>query len=178
MASLTSSVIRSNSANGHSPFSGSMQTGCPWRSAQTAEELHMAISLGALAVRRSRYPNADWNSLKAFSIGSDFAASLRAHNCGGTQNFSNTTFDLCARIIADVGAAKVYPMGRPQQEQRARDKAGALRSQITTGNPALRLLLWETSAQFEFANVGVKKELFIEEGRQSSTVSVDLSAVI
>jgi hypothetical protein len=149
-----------------------------WRSAHTAEEIHMAISLGALALRRLSDPDADWNSLKAFSIGSEFAASLRDHNCGGTQNFSNTTFDLCARIIAGVGAAKVSAMGKPQQDRRVRDNAGALRSHITTGNPALRLLLWETPTQLELANVGVKKALYIEAGQQSSAASVDLSALI
>lgn len=149
-----------------------------WRSAQTAEELHLAISLGALALRRSRFPGANWNSLRPFSIGSEFMASLREHDCGGTQNYSNTTFDLCARIIANIGAAKVSAMGRPQQDRRTRDHAGALRSHITTGNPALRLLLWETSTHLELANVGVKKALYIEPGQQSPTASVDLSALL
>ncbi|WP_454746550.1 hypothetical protein [Ciceribacter selenitireducens] len=149
-----------------------------WRSAQSAEELHMAISLGGLALRRLKYPGANWDSLRAFSLGSEFAMSLRQHNCGGTQNFSNTTFDLCAQIIADIGLAKISPMGRPQQKLRASDNARAFRSHITTGNPALRLLLWETAAGLEFANVGPKKELYIETGRQSLTASVDLSALL
>lgn len=149
-----------------------------WRLGSSSDDLHLAVSLGALAMRRGMFPHASFADLKTFSIGSDFFASLEPHQCGRGQNFSNTTFELCAQIVADIGIAAFHEMGAPQQERRAADNAGAFRSQITTGNPALRLMFWETQEGIEFANVGNKKDLEIEPGDIASSVRVDLSNVL
>lgn len=148
-----------------------------WRHSQSAEDLHMAVSLGALALRRTMHPDADVTNLKPFSIGSEFLSSLAQHNCAGTQQFSSTTFELCAQIIADIGIASIEEMGRPHQEKRRRDNAGAHRTHITGGNPALRLMHWQTATEIEFANVGLKKALHIEIGAAGEQKSVDLTGV-
>ncbi len=149
-----------------------------WQCSRTGQEAHMAISLGALALRKSMFPSATINDLKPFSIGIDFIPSLQAHQCARAQNFSATTFELCSQIVADIGVANPQPMGRPQQEIRPRDSAGAYRSHINGGGQALRLMYWQTPSEIEFANVGNKKELVIEQGVAGSQVRSKIGFVL
>lgn len=135
-----------------------------WRTANTDDDVYFAITLGALAIARLARPGATIADLVEFSIGSEFLSSLNRHSCGKTQRFSMTTFERCARIVADYATAGVQPMGRPRQTVRAKDDALACRSHITKKGLALRLMHWKLPSKIEFANVGVKKELRIEDG--------------
>lgn len=149
-----------------------------WAHARDGDSLHLAITLGALSLLRAQDPTASTANLRKFSIGSEFFDSLLQHDCSGTQNFSSTTFHLCARIIANVGGVAPQPMGRPDQTLRERDDAGAFRTHITSSGLALRLMHWNTGHDIEFANVGVKHALVIASGANRGRSDIDMSFII
>jgi len=140
-----------------------------WSKAETPDDLYLAVLSGSFHLRRAKIPNATIDGLRSFSIGSAFQESLLAHECGGTQRFSSVAFDVCCRVVANIDAISVGTMGRPKQTLRSWDKAAGHRTQITTGNPSLRLMHWEKNGAIEFSNVGTKKALFIAEGTRSTT---------
>jgi hypothetical protein len=149
-----------------------------WRSASTAAELHLAISLGALAMRRQRVPNASIDQIKLFSIGSRFLESLNDHECRLRQKYSPATYERCIQVVANIGAATSRPMGKPKQTRRPSDGAAAFRTHITEGGLALRLMHWQTATDIEFSNVGVKKALMIESGEIPMRTAIDLTTVL
>ncbi|WP_162950188.1 hypothetical protein [Rhizobium jaguaris] len=149
-----------------------------WKAARSPEELHMAITLGALAVRRSMHPESGLEDLLTFTVGTEFAASLITHQCGGSQNYSSTTFQRCCQVIADIGVVETKIMGRPTQIRREADNSGAYRVHITKGHQALRLLYWDTPGGIEFANVEVKKKIAIEAGNIAQRKNVCIKQVL
>ena len=66
-------------------------------------------------------------------------------------------------------------MGRPNQLIRQFNSALARRVHLTGGKEGLRLMYWENDREIEFANVGVKHELYIAQGSPNGGTTIDLA---
>lgn len=107
---------------------------------------------------------------KAARLGSAFLSSVRNSNFPSRPDWLSVLIESCARIIVDEPKNDVKPFRKnesPNAEQRTRsyDGAGAFRTHLTKGSEGWRLMLWKwPDGTIEFANVGTKFELEIEEG--------------
>ncbi|ARW12132.1 hypothetical protein [Acetobacter ascendens] len=133
-----------------------------WRKSSNSSGIYSAIwlGIGEYFVTSSEDPLKNFMN---FSVGSDFFASLTLHQCAGNGRFHDRTLRSCVAYFTNPTSIKKRIF--TGVSLRARDSAKAFRSHITKGNPALRLLTWETPEnRVEFANVGNKKELIILNG--------------
>jgi hypothetical protein len=127
--------------------------------AVTHEQVQEAISIGAASVVR----RTGAGSLREFDIGDEFLASLDAHQCAPGQRYSRTAFEVICHVIANVSKYPHNPMYSDLDKGIQESKGDALgwRTQITKGNPALRLMYWVDDKKLTLANVGNKKALEI-----------------
>lgn len=146
-----------------------------WERAESEQELHLAVTLFALALVAESGGAVKLNALKRFSIGAGFFASLDRNQCRIAAGFSGATLNLCAQLVAGLCNRQIGEFGKPKQLIRSVDQARAWRVHITEGGVGLRLMYWEVGDRIEFANVGPKKELEIERGDPELSVSLDLS---
>ena len=135
-----------------------------WQAADCPGDLHLAIALNALALKRQSNPAASMDDIRPFAIGSEFRRTLQMHQCAGAAPYSPVTLQKCSFVIADSPNLVVGIFGRPVQESRAYDGALAHRVHLSGGGAALRLMFWQGKKGVEFANVGVKHQLLIEVG--------------
>jgi hypothetical protein len=145
-----------------------------WANAETAEELHFAITIGGLSVQRALGKGGEAADLRRFLVGPEFKESLRACQCYRQDRFASVTLALCSQIVADACTKPIGIFGRPAQAVRIFDSAGGFRVHLTKGALGLRLMFWESDRVIEFANVGVKNELQIQRGYQGGGVSSDI----
>ena len=135
-----------------------------WDEAVDADEINYAIRLAAERLTSDQLP--------ASVIGSAFFETLvRNQAVGHGKAWSAVTLAKCAQVLAGVPEVEVKPFtyeksGKANSKirKRTRDGAEAYRVHIPTGALSLRLMLWRTSKGWEFANVGPKFELVIENG--------------
>jgi len=107
-------------------------------------------------------------NLYQFRLGSQFLASVQKWGFGNRQDWAMLLIDTCARILLSIPKNEINPfrISAHSGEQRERSSDGALawRTHLTKANAGFRLLLWTTpDGVIEFANIGPKKELIIEE---------------
>lgn len=130
-----------------------------YQQADTPAQIHAAIKIGAAAIMQ----RSDQSDLLQFSFGEHFIESLHAHQCAPGQKFSNTAFDVICHVVASMPKYPHKPMYSDLNKkiQKKKNEALGWRTQITKGNPALRLMYWSKDDIIELANVGNKKELVI-----------------
>jgi hypothetical protein len=148
-----------------------------WQHADSPEQLHLAIMLGALDILQRTGAAPDPKALKSFSIGPAFMESLSACQCGHSGRYSGAALDLCAQLVSNTCNRPIGPFGRPAQERRAYDGAAAWRVHLTKGHEGLRLMYWDSGDHIEFANIGVKHELVIVAGRPGLATAPDYASV-
>ena len=103
-----------------------------------------------------------------FRLGPKFLYSVQQWGFGSRQDWAMLLIDSCARILLAIPKKeiKIFETSAQSRNQRRRaiDNALAWRTHLTKANEGFRLMLWTTSdGLIEFANVGPKKELLIEE---------------
>ena len=148
-----------------------------WQNAETAEDLHFAITIAALALLKEAGRECEIANLRPFTIGPLFLESLRVCQCFGAGRFASAALTLCAQLVARLCQRPIGVFGRPQQDRSFDDLLG-WRVHLTKGAEGLRLMFWGDGKIVEFANVGVKHELEIAVGHRSGAVFLDLTAVI
>ena len=131
-----------------------------WDAAEATEELALPISLKAAEKLNIIPQSLPLGQGRGFKVGEGFLASLEHHEAGPSQAFSGTTLDRCASVVA----ANTNSFERDFGKSRSADKAQAKRVHVTKRHQALRLMFWHLGETIEFANVGVKSELWIDEG--------------
>jgi hypothetical protein len=146
-----------------------------WVNADNTEELHFALTIGALVLLKEAGMSPELDKLRRFRLGAGFRESLVTCQCLGSARFASTTRTLCAQIISEMCNREIKPFGKPDQEIREFDAAKAWRVHITKSSEALRMMYWETAEYIEFANVGVKKELLIDRGTRSGGTELNLT---
>jgi hypothetical protein len=146
-----------------------------WGNANCAADIYLGIFLMAAALRRSAGYGALSHELIPFVIGPEFINSLREHQCFGGERFGQVTLKKCGQIVANMENITVGKMGRPHQYKRAWDSAAANRVHLTSGALGLRLMFWRNQKEIEFSNVGVKKELIIEHGKDGAGFALSLT---
>jgi hypothetical protein len=139
-----------------------------WTAAVTPRDFHLAIALQAAAVS-----NTPLSALPVFGVGSAFPESLGAYQAAGGQPYASVTLDVCAHVLLGQPKYQVAPFG----QTRTRDSADAMRTHISKGGAALRLMLWEVGGTPEFANVGPKNQLVIQNGDRANSYSGNYSLI-
>ncbi|MBR0554999.1 hypothetical protein J5J10_04830 [Ciceribacter sp. L1K23] len=145
-----------------------------WRIAQTAEDIHFSITLGALALQVETGEGVNVSALEKFSIGSEFVNSLQQVECWGTGRFSGTTRELCSQIVAKKCNRKINPFSLTGQHIRSFDSARAWRTHLTNSGLGLRLMFWQGKNGIEFANVDVKGGERIDTGSEVPAAAPDI----
>jgi hypothetical protein len=136
-----------------------------WKRADDCLDIHLAINLEALAIKRSMTPGALPNMVPGFYIGSEFYASLLRNAAGPGGVLADTVRETCARLILGNAKYAVKPLLKGRKTKIRQDGAVAFRTHVTKHHAGIRLMFWKrTDNVFELANVGPKNELTIEEG--------------
>ncbi len=149
-----------------------------WRQASTAHHLHLAITLGALAILKDCGETPNYKKLKKFAIGSEFMSNLSIIGCLGSGKYASTLRDICSQIVADKCSRTINPFSLTGQHVREFDKAKAWRTHVTSAGLGLRLMHWEGNGCIEFANVDVKNDETIARGSPKPASSLDFSDVL
>lgn len=149
-----------------------------WKTAKNAEDLHLSIALGALAVLNKGKAQAKLEDLHPFIIGSEFLPSLERNQSANNGRFSNLMRTVCCQIVARACEKKTKPFGLKTQVLRQTDQALGWRVHVTKDKEALRLMYWTSGDFLEFANVGPKQELIIQEGSQVGASKCDFSEIL
>jgi hypothetical protein len=145
-----------------------------WRHARGDEDLYLAILVSAYQRLRERGADIDWRDISNFRIGSTFLNSLQRNSSFREMEFSSQVLDVCTRIIAGEAAQISRPFRQTANQHsavrtRPRDRAHAYRSHISGANEGMRLMHWVlANGSVEFANVGPKPELHIEQGNPNA----------
>jgi hypothetical protein len=139
-----------------------------WRRADSAELLKFAIQLDCRLKLKTVDGYKGFESIPKFRIGSGFFSSLRS-NQSLDGKFASATLDRCSRVILGLESRlkKFTVSSDADSAQRVRQTDGALafRVHISKEHEAMRLLVWKkNTGDYEFANVGPKNEMIIEEG--------------
>lgn len=145
-----------------------------WRGAETAADIHFAITLGALALQLQAGENPSCARLAKFGIGSEFVQSLAAVECWGNARFSGAIRVLCSQIVAGKCNRQINPFSLRGQYVRPSDGARAWRTHLTNSGLGLRLMHWSSDRGLEFANVDVKDGEYIEYGSGELAAALDL----
>jgi hypothetical protein len=104
--------------------------------------------------------------LKPFTFGKHFFTSLFENQCGPNEKFGSVCFDTIARVVAGMPKYELKPfrISAASQDQKNRNGDLAFRTHVTKSNEAIRLMFWSTTCgRIEFANVGNKQDLDIQE---------------
>lgn len=152
-----------------------------WQTARSIDSIAVALVVGIYRERIKS--NAAYTPSKAdfgFYVGSEFLDSLRANQACETYKFSVQTFNKSCQTITEAKKVDIKRMwkasaGKRKRTDRVRDadKAVAYRLHVTSGQEALRLMLWKRNdGRYEFANVGVKGEEEILAGDAFHAVGV------
>lgn len=149
-----------------------------WAISNDAPALHLAIAIRALNMKKVGGLVPALDSLLAFSIGPGFVQSLSDHQAVGSGRFASLALEVCAQIISQTCNKYVRHMGAATKIVRKRDGAKAMRLHLTDSHEGLRLMYWLTDNNIEFANVGNKHDLFIEEGGSGLDVSRSLQGLM
>ena len=148
-----------------------------WESAANLADLHFSVAIRALTILRDAGAM-ETAHVGSFAIGPHFLASLERTQCARSGRIAASALDLCAQIVAGRCNRYIGPMGRPKQVVRAFDGALGWRVHLTDAHEGLRMMYWESSDGLEFANVGPKWELVIQEGKAGAAVSTSLSSLL
>ncbi len=136
-----------------------------WERADDGLDIHLAISLEALAIRRSMMPGALPNSVPAFQVGSDFYASLKRNEAGPGGALADTVRETCARLILGNSKYVARPLLKGRKTRIRYEGAEAFRTHVTKHHAGIRLMFWKrTDNTIELANIGPKNELTIDAG--------------
>ncbi len=104
-----------------------------------------------------------------FKLGDQFLESVRKYNFATRSDLANNLIDSCARIVLAIPKESVNEFRESKKssaDQRDRNSDGAMawRTHLTKRGAGFRLMFWTTPAGIiEFANVGPKSELVIDE---------------
>lgn len=130
-----------------------------YSNAKTPEQICESILLGASSIVKA----SGSGKLRNFKLGDGFFETLDAHQCAPGQRYAGTAFDVICHVVASVSKYPHNPMYSDLDKKEQKEKNGCLawRTQITKGNPALRLMYWSKGDDVELANVGYKKDLKI-----------------
>ena len=136
-----------------------------WRTAENVEGLYSSlwVAAGAHAKTVGEAIPTD----KVFVFGENFFTTASKNQCAKFGIFSPTALRTCVLYLYEPIRVSRKTFHGPKA--RAFDGALPYRSHITSGNPALRLLTWETAEGIvEFANIGPKKEMRVYAGKKGS----------
>ncbi|RYX80108.1 hypothetical protein EON83_30030 [bacterium] len=144
-----------------------------YRHAASARDVHLAV-----AVRAAEISGAKLASLPGFSIGSEFLRTAVDAQAGPGGGFAAVALECCARIVIDdpKNELSAFKTREGDHKSRTSDSSLGYRSHITKSKAALRLMLWKKGGKIEFANVGEKQELEIENGSADGTYTTDYEA--
>ncbi|WP_349508892.1 hypothetical protein V6582_16860 [Agrobacterium vitis] len=149
-----------------------------WRRANCANDLHFAITLGALSLLRDAGEEVGSAKLRQFALGSEFMASLERVECLGDGRYGTAVRELCSQLVAGKCNRQVNPFSLTGQYVRTFDGAKAWRTHVTNAGLALRLMHWDGKNGIEFANVDVKSGERIEVGENKPAARLDFSDLI
>lgn len=135
-----------------------------WNSATEASDYYAAICFGCLLLEAQAGKSLTLSDLPAFSIGSEFIESLEAVQGAPSQQRAKLVLETCCRILLGRPKYPINSMGKPKQLVRQSDGATAWRTHLFKRHEAGRLMLWNIGGTYEFANAGVKDELYIGKG--------------
>lgn len=139
-----------------------------WGSAQSETELEIAIELQARAMLAA---GGGGGAVPAFRVGSEFLPALGLAQAAGSGPYSSVTLSKCAQVLVAPALAAAAPLrtsaaANASQRRRTRDGAGAMRSHITGGHAALRLMHWVLpDGSIEFSTVRNKFDVQIDDGK-------------
>lgn len=145
-----------------------------WAIAETAYDLHFAITIGALALQKEAGEGLNATALTRFTIGSEFFRSLEEVECLGTNRYAGAARELCSQIVAGKCNRQINPFSLKGQYVRQSDKSKAWRTHLTNSGLGLRLMYWEGDKGIEFATVDVKNGERIDIGSEALSVALDL----
>ncbi len=145
---------------------------CLWRKDSSDDEVELAIRLEALSLMRSANMASCVTDVPEFRVGRNFLDSLRRNQGIGGGKFGTTTLDCCAHLVAGIEKYRIGPIKRKSRAkgkglvpvQRNPDGAAGRRTHISKSNEGMRLMFWQLDDGIvEFANIGPKNELIIED---------------
>lgn len=150
-------------------FLGGLTAEAVWRHAADGSELVLPIALRAAEKLLISVDELPLSAGRAFAVGEHFYGSLADVEALSTQKHASTTLERCAAIIAD----NTQIFERDFRKSRRIDSAGARRVHLTKHGAGLRLMFWEQGdGSVEFANVGVKSAMEIDEGDPNRAAAV------
>lgn len=135
-----------------------------WQRAENAEGLVFALFVGAVRRQIAAGGLEGLARMPTFSVGSEFAGSLARNQAGGRGLFSQSTYERVVSVVCGELGRAMWRDTKAKNQVVREDGALAWRCHVTTRREALRLMYWTVEGKVEFANVGVKNELVIEEG--------------
>lgn len=147
-----------------------------WKNSNTIPDLNEEKTMIIAIIIKSLQLNTQSNSIEdisKFVFGSSFTRSLKNNQSFGQQPYSANLLELCSRIVAGLEdktgkllAFRENKKTTSPQKVRSFDSALAWRVHLTKASEGYRLLLWKRRDEipYEFANIGSKMELLIEEG--------------
>lgn len=153
---------------GHENVLSRIDTMALWGDAIRKEQITDAINAKIREHRKIGLPP-DRREFQTFRLCEGFIPSLQKYSFDARPDLARNVIDSCARIVLGVPKNPVEPFRedeRPQAPQRTRksDAALAWRTHLTKGAEGFRLMFWETQTGIiDFANVGPKKELIIDD---------------
>lgn len=134
-----------------------------WNASNTSREICAAVLLGAIA--ESLESRGDLTEIRRFSIGTKFLYSLNINQALHGGRFASEVARTCSEIVSTTFNGHCALFGKPgTRVARACDGGTAYRCHITKGALGLRMMYWDMGTHIEFANIGPKFELIIEEG--------------
>jgi hypothetical protein len=154
-----------------------------WSNAEGPQSVHLAIGLEALRILKEMDSDATIRCVPSFAVGTAFWDSLNCNAAGSRGAFGATVRECCARVLLGQSKSMASPFrvrppskrGKWQHAER-HDGARGFRTHITKSHEALRLMYWElkpfvgsSGPIIEFANIGPKHELVIEDGNPSAS---------
>jgi len=139
-----------------------------WACAASADELSVAIAIGALAMLKDGGEGPEVMP-EQFSVGTGFLESIRRNQAAGAGSFANVVAETCFALAAGMFKGKDRICGKKTAEARASDGAEGRRTHVTKSAIGLRLMYWRAKSGIEFANVGPKNELYISPGVSDKT---------
>jgi len=139
-----------------------------WENATSARDVKFAIQLQCRKLLFEDGVASTWKKLPPFLIGEGFLESLKTWKAYGAAEYSSTVLNICASVAirrSNIVIDDFLDASMMACRRRPADNAWAKRVQIFNSHEALRLMLWEKDSKlFEFANIGAKKELYIQVG--------------
>lgn len=137
-----------------------------WGYAQTASELHFAVSVAARQRCGCRSDFLPSDEFVPFTVGDTFLSSLPGVQAQGFQPRAAVCLNRCALLVIQ------HCHGKDFSEVRVVDNAQSKRIHVTSRHEAIRLLYWRLeSGAIELANFGNKFALEILHGNPSNAAA-------